>query len=227
MTLQDTDRPHARDAMPPSAAGASRPANPRPPNQQEAQIVVQCERANFADATNLILHLYSDEVRGFLRARTHNRASMEEVYSVFSEDVWKGLPKTRFHGQVRGWVYALARNALARHARFKARWRSRHAAAEIDELGSELRQSFTPQRGDLSRCEPLLAGLSAADRSLLEQRLVQSMAWREIAIERAHEGGQRSDADLERESARLRKRFQLLVEELRKRVAQARPQDGS
>src|SRR5262245_61971093 len=55
-----------------------------------------------------VLERYGSEVRAFLSSRTSSRASMEDVYSLFSEDLWKGLPQVRAQSQLRGWLYAVA-----------------------------------------------------------------------------------------------------------------------
>lgn len=181
------------------------------------RIRVKGDAASAHDATRSVLARYASEVRAFLRSRTNSRVSMEEVFSAFSEDVWKGLPGVRAEGQTRSWIYVVARNALARHLRYKQRWRSRHVTAELDEIQAE-RRSISTQLGNIAELQPLLAALPDADRRLLEQRLVLSMPWRDIARQR----GVTVEADIARESARLRKRFQLLLQSLRDRAASAR-----
>jgi RNA polymerase sigma factor (sigma-70 family) len=181
---------------------------------KEAQIGMHCERASFAHATSLILDQYGSELRAFLSARTNNRMSMEEVYSIVSEDVWKGLPNFRFQGRVRSWIYAVARNALARHRKRKQRWHSRHVAAEPDEYHAAERVSMPTQLDHTAELLPLLSELPADDRQLLEQRLVSALPWREIALSR----GKTSPVELARESARLRKRYQIVVQNLRRRA---------
>jgi RNA polymerase sigma-70 factor, ECF subfamily len=199
-------------------SGASRQALLPSAPDKDAQIGVHCERASFAHATSLILDEYGSELRAFLSSRTSNRMSMEEVYSVFSEDVWRGLPNFRFEGRVRSWIYAVARNALARHRKRKQRWHSRHVAAEPDEYHAAERASLPTQLDHCAELQPLLSELPADDRQLLEQRLVRAMPWREIARSR----GKTSEAELARESARLRKRYQLVVQSLRRRASAQR-----
>jgi RNA polymerase sigma factor (sigma-70 family) len=180
------------------------------------------EHAEQPCATHTVLDRYGSEVRNFLSSRTTTRMSMEDVFSMFSVDVWKGLPSVREQGQVRSWLYVVARNALARHLRLKQRWRSRHVSAEPDELQVDTRRSIATRLGDIAQLEPILAGLGEADRRLLEQRSMLAMPWRDIALEsarRSNEAVSVSEADIARESARLRKRYQLLLETLRAHVA--------
>ena len=183
-------------------------------------IVVQREHASLARSLHLLIRRYAAEVRAFLRSRTGSRHSMEDVYSAFSEDVWKGLPKLRSDKHLRTWLYVVARNALSRHARYKQRWRLRHTSSGLETAPAELRQSYGTREGNIAQLSPLLAELSEADRQLLDQRLVKSMAWRDIALASARAAGDTTEACVTRESARLRKRYQLLVLSLRQRAAQ-------
>ena len=204
---------------------AGRCALPPEAPAEEHEIRDYCEDANFSDATRVIFDQYGGEVRAFLNARTRTRASMEDVFSSFSEDVWKGLPSFRFQGKVRSWVYTVARNALFRHSKSRKRWGSRHVPSELDDMQTEVRRSITTQLGDVAWLEPVLSALELPDRRLLEQRLVLSMPWRDIAAECAAERAGKcapSERDIERESARLRKRYQILLERLRGQLAATR-----
>jgi RNA polymerase sigma factor (sigma-70 family) len=211
----------------PASSPSSELAQPRPEGEgrvalvpdapsERAVLALHREPVSFAQHVGTILRRYGGEVRAFLGARTSSRASMDEVYSAFSEDVWKGLPQVRAQDHVRGWLYVVARNALARHLRSKLRWRSRHVTAELDELQVEARRSLATHLGQRDRLEEVLAQLDPEDRRLLELRSMLAMPWREIAAQRA-------DAeDVERESARLRKRYQLLLQRLRDGLASLR-----
>lgn len=186
---------------------------------QGSAIVVQHEPTSLARALHLLVRRYAAEMRGFLRSRTGSRNSMEEVYSVFTEDVWKGLPQLRSDKHMRSWLYVVARNALSRHVRFKRRWRLRHTFSGLETLPAELRQSYGTREGNLAQLTPLLSELSEPDRQLLDQRLVKALPWRDIALQSARQAGDTSDASVTRESARLRKRYQLLLLTLRQRAS--------
>lgn len=181
-------------------------------------IVVHSEPTGLARSLHLLIRRYAAEVRAFLRSRTSSRHSMEEVYSAFSEDVVKGLPQLRSEKHMRTWLYVVARNALSRHARYKKRWRLRHTFSGLETAPAELRQSYGTREGNLAQLAPLLSELSEADRQLLDQRLAKSMAWRDIALASARAAGDTSEAFVTRESARLRKRYQLLLVTLRQRA---------
>lgn len=181
-------------------------------------IVVQREPSTL----QMLVRRYAAEIRAFFRSRTASRHSMEEVYSVFTEDVWKGLPQLRSDKHVRTWLYVVARNALSRHARVKRRWRLRYTFSGLETaptVPNELRRSYGTREGQLAKLAPLLSELSTPDRQLLEQRLEKGLPWREIALQSARTAGDTSEAFVTRESARLRKRYQLLLDTLRERAA--------
>jgi RNA polymerase sigma factor (sigma-70 family) len=192
----------------------------RQPVAPGSAIVAQHEPSALARSLHLLIRRYAAEMRAFFRSRTASRQSMEEVYAVFTEDVWKGLPQLRSDKHVRSWLYVVARNALSRHVRFKRRWRLRHTGSGLDSLPAEVRQSYGTRQTNLAQLTPLLAELSPADRELLEQRLVKAMPWREIALQSARDTGttDTSEAFVTRESARLRKRYQLLLLSMRQRA---------
>lgn len=215
----------APEGGPASDTAVDRPALlPQPPGNA-TRVTVKHDSSRTASATQVVLARYGAEVRSFLSSRTTTRVSMEDVFSAFSEDVWKGLGSVRAEGQVRSWLYVVARNALARHLRRKQRWRSRHVSAELDELQADGRRSIGTRLGDIAQLTPIVADLSEADRRLLEQRLLLALPWNEIARESTDKAGRASDADVARESARLRKRYQLLIQSLRAQLANSASSD--
>src|ERR1700759_5796553 len=119
-----------RDAIVPAAPGVAM----KTVSALESVLAEHCERAHFEHATQLALRAFAPEIRGFLRGRTRDRASLEEVYALFAEDVWRGLPGYRFEGRLRAWVFTLARNALSRHVKSKQRWRERHVSDDFETI---------------------------------------------------------------------------------------------
>jgi RNA polymerase sigma-70 factor (ECF subfamily) len=181
----------------------------------DSQILASCQQENYDAATRLILIGYRRGVCSYLSVRARDRTCAEEAFSLFLEDVWRGLPGFRFQCKVQAWVFTVARNALCRQMKARWRWGSRHISLESQEEWLEARQIADDACVVAVRLWPLLATLPPHDRSLLGKRLALSMAWKEIALERLSAQGHADEMSLERESARLRKRYQLLVERLR------------
>src|SRR5688572_30190363 len=61
------------------------------------------------------LETYGDELLSFLCARLRSPSDAQEVFSMFVEDMWTGLPGFAWRCSMRTWLYTLARNAAARY----------------------------------------------------------------------------------------------------------------
>jgi RNA polymerase sigma-70 factor (ECF subfamily) len=173
-------------------------------------------------AATLALERYGGEILGYLAATLRSEQEAEEVFSDFCEDLWRGLGAFAWGSSMRTWLYVLARHAAARHLRSPRRHRAgregtsqlegvaaRVRSATADHLRSAVKDAFATIRRSLDH----------DDQTLLVLRVDRRMAWNEIAA--VMEG---SDADgdaIRRAAARLRKRFQLLKEELRARAREA------
>jgi RNA polymerase sigma-70 factor (ECF subfamily) len=66
-----------------------------------------------------------------------------------------------------------------------------------------------------NRMQELRQRLPAEDQQILILRVSRQLSWKEIAMVLADDGLAASDADLQREATRLRKRFQLAKDRLR------------
>jgi RNA polymerase sigma-70 factor (ECF subfamily) len=178
------------------------------------------ERADHALAATLIVEHYGSDVLGFLVARLESRARGAEVFSIFTEDLWKGLPGFRWECSLRGFVYALARNAAHRYlvAERKRRKRIVHLDSSDWSQQAERAQSRTApylQTPARDRVRALRARLPPEDQSLLILRIGRQLPWRELAVIFSSPDATLSEAHLERESARLRKRFSLATARLK------------
>jgi RNA polymerase sigma-70 factor (ECF subfamily) len=188
----------------------------------EEQIRSLREQGDLRAAATAAIEAYGPEVFGFLVALLHDQRDASEVFSQTSEDMWVALP--RFEGQcsMRTWLYTLARNAAARLHRSPHRQPGRHVAlSEVTDVAARVR-SVTPAhlRTEVKdRWAAIRESLEEDDRALLVLRVDRAMSWRDIALVLAAEA--ESAEPLERVEARLRKRFQLVKAEVRKRARQA------
>src|SRR5262249_36454118 len=146
-----------------------------------------------------------------------------EVFSQLGEDLWNGLPEFSQQCSVRTWLYVLARHAAARFRRSPWNRRARRTGdARFDALIEHARTNTQPWvRTDVKdRFSALRESLDDDDRSLLALRVDRALDWKDIA--RITLGKESPDAaELGRESDRLRKRFQTLKQELRRRAREA------
>ncbi len=117
-----------------------------------------------------------------------------DAFSLFAEDLWKGLPGFRFECSLRGWAYRVAYRAAARVMREGYKVRREHLPTSMASRGDRLAQ--------------LRAELSPEDRTLLVLRVDRGLEWEEVAAALAETGDDVSPAA-------LRKRFERLKRELR------------
>jgi RNA polymerase sigma-70 factor (ECF subfamily) len=187
----------------------------------EAAIRSAWEDRDFHTAATLSLELYGAEIYSFINARVRSLSDADEAYSLFSEDLWKGLPGFAFRSTVRGWLYALARNAANRHVASPQRRAGRNLPLSFDGAVDALinrsrSETQTHQRTEVKdRMRALRERLPIEDQTLLILFVDRNLPWREIVLI-MHDGEKPLDErELGRESARLRKRFERVKSDLK------------
>ena len=187
----------------------------------EASIRQACDAGAYAEAATLALNGYGDEVLGFLIARLRSESEGEEVFGAFAEKLWRGLPGFEWRCSFKSWAYRLARNAANDHASAAHNRPGRHQAlsahADLAELVAQVRTRTQPyRRTDVKdRMQQLREKLPDDDQMLLILRVDREMSWRDLAAAFAEGEATPAGPDLDRESARLRKRFERVKERLR------------
>ncbi|HQY63099.1 MAG: sigma-70 family RNA polymerase sigma factor [Myxococcales bacterium] len=176
------------------------------------------ERGATNQAATLALRRAGPELLRFV-VHAHGSETMgADVFSLLAEDVWRGLPAFRWECSFRTWAYALARRASARYRRSE---RAHGRAIPLSELGalSELvaevrtRTVSRLREENRSAIDTLKGELDVDELMLLSLRVERELSWAEIATVLADEG-EPADAAAQ---ARLRKRFQLLKDRLKRR----------
>jgi RNA polymerase sigma-70 factor (ECF subfamily) len=178
---------------------------------------------DIGQATTLALRELGPEILGFLSGVLGNDDA-DEVFSTLSERLWRSL--TGFEGRcsLRTWTYVLARHELGRFRRGIRRHED--GRVPISELQEVLAAVKTQNRSTLARdrrdtLERLRDELPIEDRTLLILRVDRNLSWDEIALAFAEDPETFGDHDRRRESARLRKRFQLVKQRLMARARAA------
>ncbi|MCE9575114.1 MAG: sigma-70 family RNA polymerase sigma factor [Deltaproteobacteria bacterium] len=186
----------------------------------EARIRAACTAGNWSDAATLGLATYGPELLGYLVAMTRDETAASDAFSIFSEHLWKGLPKFRWECSFRTWAYGLARHALGRWRRDPHR---RRATPLSDTAAEAIAADVRSQTATFLRTETedkvaaIRAQLDPDDQTLLILRLNRQLQWRDIARILADDE-ELEDAEASRRAASLRKRFERLKEVLRERV---------
>ncbi len=184
----------------------------------EAELRALAGRGAHAEAVTLAVRRLGPELLTFL-VHAHGDEAGAEVFSLLAEDLWRGLPGFRWESTFRTWAYTLARRASARHRRKERALARALPPAELSalsELVAEVRTGTFSRIRSARRTalDALRDELDVEDRMLLALRVERELSWVEIATVLEGEGG---PADATATSARLRKRFQLLKDRLKKR----------
>lgn len=178
---------------------------------------------DFAQVAARALEQYGPELYGFLVHTTTNEADAAEVFSELGESLWTALPAFEFRCSMRTWLYVLTRHAAARFRRSPWQRKDRRAGesaleATIADVRSRTQPWLRTEVKDQFRA--LRDALPADDRELLVLRVDRDLVWDDVA--RVMLGDEEPDAArLRAESARLRKRYQFVKDELRRRARDA------
>jgi RNA polymerase sigma-70 factor (ECF subfamily) len=146
----------------------------------------------------------------------------DDAFAQACEDLWAGLPRFEGRSSIRTWFYAVARHAAYRLRRSPDRRAGQRVAlSEITDVAESVRA--TTLRHLRSEAKTAVAAIREAldeeDRMLLVLRIDREMSWNDIARVFNVEAG--PDASIARTASRLRKRFQLVKEEIRTRAREA------
>lgn len=166
-------------------------------------------------ATTVALRGFGPEILGFLVGMTRNESDALESFSLFCEQLWKGLPSFRWECALRTWCYTLARHAVSRNVRGRRPVEplsSTAVAALVDTISTATLPFIRAQQQE--RVAALRAELDPDERALLALRIDKDLDWRDIARV-MHADDDPAPAELDRTSAALRKRFERVKSKLR------------
>jgi RNA polymerase sigma-70 factor (ECF subfamily) len=181
----------------------------------EARCLEALDRGDHAGAATAVVRSYGPQLLGYLCSVLRSEADAGEVFSMFSEDLWRGLPGFRRECPLRVWCYRLAWHAAARFLRDPYRGRGRRLETnELSRLVEEIRSSVLLGRDQARQAtlDKLRAGLTPDERALLVLRLDRGLAWADVALVLSEDKGAPVD------EAALRKRFERLKDKLAARA---------
>ena len=186
----------------------------------EREIRRLCAEGAIDAATVATIRTYGTEILGFLRAQhPGDGGEADEVFSVWSERLFRGLAGFDWGSSLRTWAYTIARNAsinFVRGRRVRARHEQGARSAEIVAVEQQVRTA-TPafmRTEAKSKLAAIREALSPEDRMLLVLRVDRRLEWKDLARVMLGDEVEPTEAALLKESQRLRKRFQLLKDKL-------------
>jgi len=187
------------------------------------------EAGRIEQATTLALRELGPEILGFLSGVLGDDDG-DEAFSAFSEHLWRSLARFQWRCTLRTWTYVIARREISKFRRGVRRHvEGRVPISELAEILEVVRKTRTTLAADRGHTLVQLRDeLPIEDRTLLILRVDRNLSFDEIALAFADELEAFSDDDVKRESARLRKRFQLVKQRLiaRARELAANPESG-
>jgi RNA polymerase sigma-70 factor (ECF subfamily) len=171
---------------------------------------------DIGQATTVALRTLGPEVLGFLSGALGNDDDADEVFSTFSERLWRSLNGFEGRCSLRTWTYVLARRELGRFRRGEnRRANGRVPISQLKEVLEEVRKTrntvATEERNTLTQ---LRDALPVDDRTLLILRVDRNLPWDDVALAFAENPEEFSEHDRKRETARLRKRYQIVKQRL-------------
>jgi RNA polymerase sigma-70 factor (ECF subfamily) len=180
-----------------------------------------CETRKYDLAATRAIEVYGSEIWRFIVGRIQNEADARDVFSMFCEDLWMGLPEFAWRCTLRGWAYTLARHSELRYVASPQRRRERNVTLS-DAYAWACTRTSTPayERTDVKqRFRKIRSRLGEEDQLILVLRVDRALEWRDIAHVLAAPEIPLAPAELRRQEARIRKRFQLIKERLRRWAA--------
>jgi RNA polymerase sigma-70 factor (ECF subfamily) len=184
----------------------------------EQDIHDMCLRGDLAGAVERALEGYGQEIMRLMNSVLHNYERSRDAFSLFSENLLRGLPGFRWESSFRTWAYRLARNACYQVMHSPAHREQPGSMSELPDQTFKPRSETRPwQRTSVKeRFRALRESLDPQERMLLLLRVDQKLSWEEVARVMAEDGdAPLTGAELKRKAAALRQQFQRIKTHLR------------
>jgi serine/threonine-protein kinase len=194
-------------------------------HEDEGPISVAWQTGDIAATARAAITHLGPEILRYLGSVLSNDAAVEDAYSLFCERLWASLPGFEGRCSFRSWAYLIARRASVDIVRAEGRRLRRQAPlsdSHFAEVAEQVRTATLPLLKTAGRTAlaQLRDELPHEDKMLLVLRVDRGLPWEDMArVFLSKESP--TDVELRRESARLRKRFQLVKDRLRERAKAA------
>lgn len=185
-----------------------------------------CRAGDYRSAATQVIVKYGEELHRFARNRCRTDADADDVFAIFCEDLWRGVPNFAWRCGLRCWLYKLARHAGHRFATAPER-RVEHNV-ELSDVTNQLAVCRTHDSAELheagvrNQLQDLRQRLNSEEQVIVMLRVDAELSFREIAQALALPALGLSDAELAREASRIRKRFQLAKRRLQRWAVETR-----
>jgi RNA polymerase sigma-70 factor, ECF subfamily len=182
-------------------------------SEVEARVEAAMLAADHEAAATELIRGYGPRILGYLRRVLRDEADASDAFSMFAEQVWRGMGGFEGRSSARTWAYKAAWSAAMKvrddaWRRLGRRLDTREASRLADTVRSRTAVRIERQRAEL---EALRAELSEEDQTLLVLRLDQDLTWEEVAEVLSLEGRAVEPATLRKRYERIKARLAELV----------------
>ena len=185
----------------------------------EARVASLLSGGEFRGAATEVIRGYGPRALGYLHRLLGNETDAADAFSLFAEQVWRGMPNFEGRSSVKTWAFKAAWSA-AMKVRDDAwrRLREDLPSSAASQLAEEIRTNtalrFETLRQEL---EVLRSELTAEDQTLLALRLDQELTWEEVAEVLSIEGRVVDAVTLRKRYERIKRRLATILKERRDR----------
>jgi len=206
-------KPHAMQEKPP----LTQQKRVKERETLEHQIHGLCLEGEAHRAAELALEVYGTDILKFILSVLREAEQAHDVFSLFRENLLRGLPRFRWESSLRTWAYRVARNACYEALRSPSmREEPVSQVKPLDEVQRERTRTHPWQRTEVKdRFRALRESLSLEERTLLQLRVDQELSWMEVARVLSGPEEEPSLAELEHRAMALRQQYHRLKERLR------------
>ena len=179
------------------------------PTPLEPRVRTLLAAGDTAGAATAVIEELGPAVLRYLRSFLRDEDDAADAFSVFAENVWKGLPRLRSEATLRTWAYRVAWNAAV-NLKQEAwnRHRRRLATGMASALAESIRtRSYVRVERQRTALDRLRQALSVEEQSLLALRVDQKFSWQEIAEILSGEGDPVQPGTLMKRFERLKERI--------------------
>jgi len=155
------------------------------------------------------------QIFSYVCARTEDEDDARDVYQMFLEDTWRGIPAFRGECSLRTWCYKLAHHAWLRFHRDQFRRRRQPLqTTELSKLAARVTSRMNTQARSLrQKMGRLKRALEPEELHLLMLRVDRQLDWEDIASVLSAEGPRVTSAALRKRYERVKGKLARIAEE--------------
>jgi RNA polymerase sigma-70 factor, ECF subfamily len=188
-------------------------------SEVETRVTAFLAAGDCQGAATEVIRGYGPRALGYLHRLLGNEADASDAFSLFAEQVWRGMPNFEGRSSVKTWAFKAAWSA-AMKVRDDAWHRLREGlpTSAASHLAQEVRTNTALHLETLRQeLEVLRAELTAEDQTLLALRLDQELTWEEVAEVLSIEGRTVDAVTLRKRYERIKARLAAIVRDRKKR----------